>query len=442
MKIQPLVAFLAFGWLAQAQDLNSELLDQKLKSLDLQSFHFDAGELNDNLAELTAQATLLAQAFPFDKLNNAGHDDREYQAGTSDLDARRYDSAIRHFDAVIERKAARADGAYYWKAYAQERSGHRTEALATLAQLRQNFPQSRWLNDAQSLQAEIHSNGGRAANPGAENNEELKLIAINGLMQSDPGRAVPILKSLLNGNQAPGVKDRALFVLSQSGSSEAGELLMNIARGKTDPDLQLKAVRYIGMMGDGALHGELASIYASSGDVTLKREIIRSYLLSGSKAQLLAAAKGERNNELRSEAIRTLAQTGAKDELWTLYKSETAPELRREIVQSMLLDGDSSHLLEIAKSDKDPSVRKTAIKTLALTGSGNDSGALLSLYRAESDESVKRELIRGMFLQQNAKSLVELARAEKNPELKREIVQQLSLIHSKEATDYLMEILK
>ena len=442
MNLKLLAGVFASSLAAYAQYPDSELLNQQLKSLETQSFYLDASEFSASVKELTANALLLAQAGPFDRSSVSGREDRDYQAGTSDLDARRYESAIRHFDAVIEKKTARADGAYYWKAYAQDRSGHRTEALTTLAQLRQTFPQSRWLNDAQSLQAEIHSNEGHATNPGAESNEELKLIAINGLMQSDPARALPILRSLLNSNQSPGVKERALFVLSQSGSPEAGELLMNIARGKADPDLQLKAVRYIGMMGNGALHGELANIYASSNDVTLKREIIRSYLMSGSKSQLLAAAKGERNSELRSEAIRTLAQTGAKEELWTLYKSENTPDLRREIVQSMLLDGDSAHLLEIAKSEKDLSVRKAAIQTLGLTGSGNDSGALLSLYRAESDESVKRELIRGMFLQQNAKSLIELARVEKNPELKREIVQQLSLIHSKDVTDYLLEILK
>jgi len=38
--------------------------------------------------------------------------------------------------------------------------------------------------------------------------------------------------------------------------------------------------------------------------------------------------------------------------------------------------------------------------------------------------------------------LVDLARAEKNFELKREIVSKLSLMKSKDATDYLLELLK
>jgi hypothetical protein len=45
-------------------------------------------------------------------------------------------------------------------------------------------------------------------------------------------------------------------------------------------------------------------------------------------------------------------------------------------------------------------------------------------------------------MQNNAAGLVTLARAEKNVEVKKEIVSRLSMMKSKEATDYLMELLK
>jgi hypothetical protein len=38
--------------------------------------------------------------------------------------------------------------------------------------------------------------------------------------------------------------------------------------------------------------------------------------------------------------------------------------------------------------------------------------------------------------------LVEIARAEKDPELKREAVKKLSVMNNREATDYLLELLK
>ncbi len=440
MNLRLLLACAAATLSAVAQPPDFSVLQDQLRSPDTQSLAIDTGELSASLAALTAEAALLSQTVASDL--PSGVDDPEYAAGTSDLDAHRYEAAIRHFNAVIDRKASRVDSALYWKAYALNRSGRHADALATIARLRSAFPQSRWLGDARALQAEINAKSGHPVDPGSENNEELKLIAVNGLLQSDPARALPILQALLHGNQSPGVKDRALFVLSQSRSPEASQTLLDLARGKADPDLQVKAIRYIGMMGAESTRKELVDLYSSSSDNRVKREIIHGYLLSGAKSQLLAVAKSEPDKELRLEAVRALAQTGAKDELWTLYKADVPPDLRREIVRSMLLDDDSAHLLEIAKTEKDLEVRRTAIQTLALTTRGGEGGTLAALYRSESDTAIKRELIRGLFLQQNARALVDLARQESNPELKREIVQQLSLIHSKDATDYLMEILK
>ncbi len=45
-------------------------------------------------------------------------------------------------------------------------------------------------------------------------------------------------------------------------------------------------------------------------------------------------------------------------------------------------------------------------------------------------------------MQNNARALVDLARKESDAEMKREIVRKLSVMKSKEAMDYLLEILK
>jgi hypothetical protein len=55
---------------------------------------------------------------------------------------------------------------------------------------------------------------------------------------------------------------------------------------------------------------------------------------------------------------------------------------------------------------------------------------------------LRREVINALSRQDAAATLVELARIEKDPTLKKEIVQRLSNIKSKEATDYLLELLK
>jgi hypothetical protein len=51
-------------------------------------------------------------------------------------------------------------------------------------------------------------------------------------------------------------------------------------------------------------------------------------------------------------------------------------------------------------------------------------------------------VLNALFIQNNAHALVTIARAEKDPELKRAAVSKLALMHSKEGSDYLMELLQ
>jgi len=203
-----------------------------------------------------------------------------YDAGTRALDEHKYDEAIRRFNGVIDGKSPRADGALYWKAYALNRAGRRDEALASLATLRQNYPASRWLNDAQALESEVKQGSGQAISPADETNEDLKLMAINSLMNADPERAMPLLEGLLKGNSAPGLKDRALFVITQNRSPRARQVLFEYAKGAGNPDLQLRAIRYIGMSGTSDAQQQLSAVYTASNDPDVKREIIRSLMVS------------------------------------------------------------------------------------------------------------------------------------------------------------------
>jgi HEAT repeat protein len=73
-------------------------------------------------------------------------------------------------------------------------------------------------------------------------------------------------------------------------------------------------------------------------------------------------------------------------------------------------------------------------------GSIRAEAELQQLYGSESDPEIRRQIIHGLMASQSAKGLVDIARKETNPELKREAVQMLSSMKTKEATDYLMEL--
>jgi tetratricopeptide (TPR) repeat protein len=381
-----------------------------------------------------------AQSF---QARQANRDDADYQKGLRALDARQWDQAISSFDAAASHKGMQVDAALYWKAYAQNKAGHREDALSTVAELRKDYPSSKWIGDARALEVEVRGQAGAPVSPANESDENLKLIAINSLMQSDPDKALPILQKLLaSGNNSPKVKERALFVLTQNSSPQARKLLADIARGSSNPDLQLKAIRYMGMMGSGESRKELASLYNSSSDERIKRAILQGFMMSGSRDFLLNAAKTERNPELRRDAIRQLAMSGGQDELWQLYQSENSVENRKAILQSMFLGGNSARLVEIARTEKDPALRVAAIKSLGLMGDNGRGDVLVSIYQSDPNREVREAVLNSLFLQHNGKALVALARSEKDPQMKQKIIEKMALVHSKETTDYMMEILK
>ena len=365
-----------------------------------------------------------------------------YERGTEALDQRRWDRAQQLFDDVIKLKGRRTDGALYWKAYAQSKQGQRPEALATIATLRSAHPQSRWLKEAGALEVEIRQASGQSVSPENTGDEELKLIAINSLLHTDSEKALPMLEKFLQGSQPPKLKERALFVLSQSGSPRGREIVAGIARGNANPELQMQALKYLGMFG-GKENGQLlADIYASSSNVDVKKAILRSFMVAGDKERVLAAAKGESVPELRREAIRQLGVMGAQPEIWQLYQSETVIENKKELLRAMFISGNAEKLLELARTEKDAGLRKSAIRNLGTMGESKSGEALVSMYANEKELDIRKEIIQAMFVQHNAKALVEIVRKEADPELKKAAAQKLSLMNSKEGTEYFMDLLK
>lgn len=365
--------------------------------------------------------------------------DRNYDRATSALDAGRWDDAREQFAEIAQRKTSRSDGALYWKAYAENRLGRRDEALATLASLRQQYPSSEWLNDAQALGVEIQQQAGKPVDPSVEANEDIKLMALNGLMNSDPERAVPLLANLLKSASSPRLKDRALFVLTQNKSPQAHQLLLTTAKTGSNPDLQMRALRYLAMSGDKNVAGELVAIYNASQNQALKREAISNLMIARAADELFTIARNEKDAGLRIEAIRNLSILRAQDKLWQLYQAGID---REAIVESMFMSGDPTRLLEIARTEKDPKLRTTAIHSLGLMRNQQSSDGLTALYSTEQDPAIKKRIIDSLWFQQNAKALVDIAKKEPNPELKREIVSKLSMLKSKEAGDYMLELLK
>lgn len=362
-----------------------------------------------------------------------------YLKGTAALDASRWSQAVEAFAAAAAQRGSRADGALYWKSYAEYKLAQQAAALATLQELRKDFPDSRWLKEASALQAEMSGNTAPAS---AGSDDELKLLAINGLLQADPDQAVPMLEKILASQQAPPLKKRALFVLSQSHAPRARDVVLGVAMGSSNPDLQLEAVRYLGVIGGAESIKTLGGLYGSSKDTELKRRILETYSISGQKELVAQVATSESNSELRLQAVRLLGAMRATAELDRLYQTEASADVRRAIIEGFMVGGDSDRLIHVARTDKDMALRLRAVEMLGATGRGKNTAVMLELYQAQGQSvEIRRAAVNGIFISGDAKALVELARKEPDPSLRKAIVERLSVMKSKDATDYLMELI-
>ena len=365
------------------------------------------------------------------------HEDQLYNAGTSALDGGNYDDAVRDFNEAAALRGRKADAALYWKAYSLNKAGNKPAAQATIAELRKSYPQSRWLRDAGALELEMK---GAPANPEAISDEELKLLALQSLMNGDSEKAVPILDKIIHGNDSPKLKDKALFVLSQSNSQQAQQILLSLAKANNNPELQKRAIHYMGM-GGSRNNGILREIYKGTTDVSVKKAVFQGWLMSGDKEDVLAVARTEQSPELRKDAIHYLGMMGGRNELREMYKNSPDASTREAVIHGMMMSGDSQGLVEIANTEKDPQVLDKAINTLGMVGGEDSLGALTKIYNTQNDIATKKRVINALFLRGAAHDMVAMARKETNPELKKAWIQKLSLMNSPEITEYMTEIL-
>lgn len=314
-----------------------------------------------------------------------------YDMGISLMSRRDYERAIVRFDQVVEQKAARADAAMYHKAYALYRLGRGSDATATLAALKKDFPKSAYLKDAGVLEGAVRASGGQPMTPEQADDDELKLLALNALQHTDPERALPLLEGVLNGANSLQLKQRAIFVLAQSTQPRARQILMDLAKGGGNPDLQRYAIRYVASGGkQGATTAELRAIYDSTQDADIKRAVIQALGQSGNMFTYVTAGE--------LTGVRAGEFTGGRP-------TRGVPGARPDNAASMQ--------------------------------------ELLSIYQKEQDLDLKKTIVSSLARQDAGEALVAIARKETNMSLKRDIVAKLSTMSkNKAAMDYMLEIIK
>jgi len=294
--------------------------------------------------------------------------ERLYEQGQVAIEHAQWKQAVDHFSMIVSTSSPRADAALYWRAYALDKMNRQADALTTVAELTKTFPKSRWVTDAKALEIQVLQRSGRRVSLDAVVNEDLRLFVIQGLQQSEPEQAIPMLERVLQHSQSPGVKERALFILAQSPAPQARQVLTSVARASGNPDLQMKAIRYIGLRGPGNQQ-LLGDLYATSTDVNVKRQIIRGFTLGGNRQRIVAVATSESSPELRAEAVRQLgwldkAATGS--DIVAIYRRETRLDLKEAALDALVTQQNEDALLELARKEADTEMKRLIEERLSI----------------------------------------------------------------------------
>lgn len=420
----------------------------------------------------------------------------DYERGRAALDRGDWQGAVEAFEGVGADDSLE-DAALYWQAYAYNKLGNAARALELATAFPDRFPASQWRDDARALVVEIR---GSAGGDGSDD-EELKIMALNALLQSDDDEAVPILEEFLAGNHPIRLKGRALFVLAQIGSERSYGVLADTARDDSEPELQKRAIRYLGVHNSEQSLDLLVDLYASLGNVEARRMVLQGFMVAGEKDRLLEVARDEPNDdlrgrairllgamnasseleelyenedsedvrkailqafmvsgddaqlllvarnkseseELRMSAIRLLGAQGATDELWTLYEEESSDEIRKRILHGLFIGGDVERIGGVARDTAaSDELRKAAIHNLGISGEASRP-LLLEIYQSGASDELKKQVLHSLFLQDAAVELIVLARNESNADLKKQAVHWLTLMDAPEAKEFMMEILR
>src|SRR3954470_10129904 len=116
-------------------------------------------------------AVEIMQANSFLEQSAAPKHDDPYAEGTRAINEGRWSDAAELFTRAASQRGDRAEGALYWKAYAENKEGQSARALETCAQFHRTYPNSRWSNECGALEIEIRGKSGHPMQPQAEQDE-------------------------------------------------------------------------------------------------------------------------------------------------------------------------------------------------------------------------------------------------------------------------------
>ncbi|MBK7351325.1 MAG: HEAT repeat domain-containing protein [Gemmatimonadetes bacterium] len=454
---------------------------------------FQAGQAATTVAIAERAPAPWLQADPADSL---------YRVAREALNRNQYRKAADTFAELGRRypRSGYAADALYWEAFALYRLGGENDlrtALGRLETQKARFPKAGTSGDAVTLTTRIQgelarrgdaeaaatvtatagssasgssgssgrgvattratgrSTGGRAGGRDAcDDDDDVKLAALNAVLQMDSERAMPLLTRVLARRDSGSVclRRKAVFLVAQKADAGGEDVLIGAARNDPDGEVREQAVFWLSQVESPKAVAALDSIVQKSTDVELQEKAV--FALSqqrGAQARSALRAIAERKDMprgIREKAIFWLGQSesGGGEYLRGLYARLDDDELKDKVIFGVAQSGsaeDRRWLLDVAKDPKgNVELRKKAVFWL---GQAGGSGAeLASLYGSLTEAELKEQVIFALSQLDGPAAvdqLMEIARKDKDPEMRKKAIFWLGQSDDPRASQFIEQLL-
>ncbi len=437
--------------------------------------------------------------------------DSLYRAAREALNRNQYTRAAELFSGIRDKypRSTYVPNTYYWQAFALYRDGSEEalraarEALGTQAS---RFPKATTRRDAEALLRRVQGGLARLGDPDArayvtagadsvappspvialtpgtpptgpgpyvvarpgrryhlrnesceDDEDDVRIAAVNALLQMDADRAVPILKTILARRDTGStcLRRKAVFLVSQKHSPETSALLLNAVRSDPDQEVREQAVFWLSQVPGDETVAALDSILRdpkTPPEIQEKAIFALSQHRSARAGAILRdfAMRRDANTDLREKAIFWIGQSRSPDNaqfLKDLYAKVENDDLKDKIIFSLSQMGGADNyrwLMDIALNTKeDIEIRK---KALFWAGQGHnvDVADLVKLYDSMTDRDMREQLIFVYSQRREESALDKLFAIGKNDpdrELRKKAIFWIGQSRSPRAADYLQQLI-
>jgi len=391
--------------------------------------NIDLAQIVRQLGIASANLASARRLVPPPSRNSREPGDSLYRLARRAMADENYRRAAQLFAELVDRypRSDYAGDALYYRAYSLYQLGGQRDlrdAIDAIELQARDYADASTREDAKTLRSRIESVQARRGNADAakkvqekasqlgdehgcpNDDDDMRIAALQGLMQMDAESAIPILRQVLakRGSCTESLRKHAVFIVSQKRSDEATELLLEVARSDPSTEVRAEAIQWLGQSHSPRAVTALDSIASTSTDDDILDKAI--FALSQTRderadAALRRIAANERKSaHARTQAIFWFGQSHRDADdmrfLRELFSRTRSEEIQGSIIQAMAQAHTSEGMRWLIDLARDKSISIEARKNALFWAgqNGADMRQLVGLYDEMKGESdIQNQLI-------------------------------------------------